>query len=305
MKLQFKNVSWLLVITTSMFLFTSCADHKDEEMFKRMSKSFENSFQIAQKNTSILISELRDKLNDPSTVDKAGIWYPKVVYLQYISENIISSIEHIKDSLNKQRIVSFSDRNNEIILKRIIDSLKKYRIDLFNSDSLVNHEFKNRLDFFNITKKSNDNDPIKKEGFVKTTSGVELICYLSMLENNIAINENIVITYCLSQIPRIIIDDYGAYVIVSQSSTIVQPKQDIQIDAGVGAFNRAVLSEVFANDINVKIDSDGGAHYTFKAPSKPGKYTLPIKISYLDQDGKKETIEKVIEYKVVKEISKE
>ncbi|MBS1656203.1 MAG: hypothetical protein JSU05_15225, partial [Bacteroidetes bacterium] len=118
-------------------------------------------------------------------------------------------------------------------------------------------------------------------------------------------NENVIIAFCLSEIPRIIIDDFGAYVIVGQSSTIVQPKQDIQIDAGIGAFNRAVLPEVIVDSVNIKIDYDGAAHYRFKAPSETGEYSIPIKISYLDQDGKREVVEKNIEYKVVKKISKE
>ena len=50
----------------------------------------------------------------------------------------------------------------------------------------------------------------------------------------------------------------------------------------------------------MKIKDDVIAHYKLKAASRPGKYYVPVKINYTDQNGKQQTVQKEIEYTVAK-----
>jgi hypothetical protein len=48
----------------------------------------------------------------------------------------------------------------------------------------------------------------------------------------------------------------------------------------------------------VALKGNALAVYKLKAPSKPGKYYVPVKINYTDQDGSQQTVQKEIEYTV-------
>lgn len=306
MKLQFKNVSWLLLITTSMFLFISCTDHKkDEELITRMSASFSNSYKASSNAIQDLLASFQEKINDPATASKAKIWYTKATYIQLISERIISGIDLINDSLQNHVKNNFGYRNSKGILNRIIDSIRKYNGEVINTDPRIEEDFSGKLNFYGNPGELFFIDSSADNFYIKFSSATELICFLNMIKSNVVINEYRLIKYCYYQIniPDRFYEYYSA--IIGQNAKIFEPHQKMEIIAGVGAFSKVAQPEIFVNGKNIQLADDATANYSFRVPSKPGKYSVPVKINYIDQDGKREVVEKNIEYKVVKEIGKE
>lgn len=126
-----------------------------------------------------------------------------------------------------------------------------------------------------------------------------MMAILGKLQNNIKINEEKIIRFCFEQTGKIALGPcFPDLPIVVQSSTIVQPSEKIEIIAGICSFYTRVETEVFVYENQVAIGDDGVAISKIKAASKPGKYYVPVKIIYTDQNGKRQSIQKEIEYTV-------
>ncbi|RYZ39035.1 MAG: hypothetical protein EOP49_30525, partial [Sphingobacteriales bacterium] len=90
-------------------------------------------------------------------------------------------------------------------------------------------------------------------------------------------------------------DTYAA--IIGQNSNYLMPGQELEITAGVGAFSKAAAPVVTIGGQTYAIGAEGTA--TAKLPGGGvGSRTVPVRITYTDQEGKQQVIEKNVEYKV-------
>jgi hypothetical protein len=133
---------------------------------------------------------------------------------------------------------------------------------------------------------------------------IAALAILSKFQNNIRINENRTIVFCYNKIDHI--DGYGLdefyspFVVISSSH--VKGGEEIEITSGVGGFSKAALAEIVIDRRNVSLDPVGAAHYKFKASDKPGTHRVPVKISFTDREGKKQTITNNIGYTVANQV---
>jgi hypothetical protein len=207
---------------------------------------------------------------------------------------MIEHIEKLKTEVRKEKSLSH---------KSLIDlhsQLLKYKNDLLNTDSSLRMEFENVImiterSFDTIKTDPNDFPRI----FFKHTSAEAKLATLTKFQNNIKINENQMIRFCDLKVTGIIIDYYGTYsAMVNQSSNYVKSGDQIEISAGVGTFSLKAKPLITINGKNVSPETDGVAYYAFKVSEKPGKHYIPVKIMFIDQDGKKQTISKLVMYTV-------
>ena len=75
------------------------------------------------------------------------------------------------------------------------------------------------------------------------------------------------------------------------------PGQELEITAGVGAFSKAALPTITIGNTVVPIGEDGAAR-TKLAAGAVGTRSVPVRITYTDQDGKQQIIEEKVEYTV-------
>jgi gliding motility-associated protein GldM len=106
-----------------------------------------------------------------------------------------------------------------------------------------------------------------------------------------------VIQFCHNKVGEVAVrfDTYTA--IVGQSSNYVMPGQDIEITAGVGAFSKAALPQIVIGGSNVNIGEDGTAKTKLPGGSN-GDHSIPVRITYTDQDGKQQVINQEVKYTV-------
>jgi len=106
-----------------------------------------------------------------------------------------------------------------------------------------------------------------------------------------------VVAFCHEQVGRVAVrfDTYAA--IIGQSSSYVMPGQEVEITAGVGAFSTGAKPEITINGSRAALEADGAARAKFTAGGV-GQHSVPVTIVYLDQDGKRQTITKNIDYTV-------
>ncbi|MGH2553740.1 MAG: GldM family protein, partial [Chitinophagaceae bacterium] len=73
--------------------------------------------------------------------------------------------------------------------------------------------------------------------------------------------------------------------------------QEIEVTAGVGGFSTKVSPQISINGAGVAVGEDGAAHYKFTAGAL-GTHTIPVHISYTDQNGIVQVRDIPIEYTV-------
>jgi len=92
--------------------------------------------------------------------------------------------------------------------------------------------------------------------------------------------------FCRSQIG--VLDGGGFQVfsaIAAQNTTFLKSGELLEITAGVGSFSVAARPKITIDGKNIPLDPDGTAIYRIKAPGKPGKHVIPVKIEFVKPDG--------------------
>lgn len=264
---------------------------------KALEESLENSNKMLVASSTDIMMSLENKLKDPATHEKANYWYPRAQVIQKISKEAIDHIEKRKlDIYQESKSTKSIFENDSLNLyKMLID----YKTRLLQVDPKLNIQFKNSLKVFTQAIDSlNDNQSRVFKRYLNVSKPA-MNAMLTKLQNNVRFNEQRMIAFCnencASTIWRI---RYGHQPIVVQSSTIVQAGEQIEIISGLAFFSIEQKPNVFVYGKPSPLGEDGVAHYKFKAASKSGKYFVPVKINYIDQDGRQVTVQKEIEYTV-------
>ena len=301
--ITFRN---LLSVIFILSILTSCSDKSETDLavIKALDESIDYSNRSIVRSIEDILISLKDKMSDPGTSERAKYWYPKAQMIQYLSKEAFDNIERIKNDLNKE----YDSEFDEVDIKKIFrnDSLDlyemmiNYRNKVLRVDSSITHEFKNSLRIFtnSLDIAKNNQKGLLMEYFKGSTIFAS-IAVLIKFQNNIRIIEEKILLYCHEHLERI---SFGPCVfilpLIGQSSSIVQAGEKIEIIAGIGSFYPYCKPEVFVYGRSVKLKYEGVAVYKLKAASKPGKYYVPVKINYINQDGRQTTVEKEIEYTV-------
>ncbi len=265
------SVGILLLIS-----FFSCSKKdKSDEAIKLMEESLINSNMVINTSTETILKSLIVKTTEPATMERAKIWYAKTERIASLSKGIYDYLETVKTQLN-EKIISA-----DTLYKRLLN----YKENTLKTDSSIREQFNNSFEFVR---------PITKI----TTSSI-----LISLQNSIKINENKITAFCNQKVGSMdgcgFFDYYSA--IIGQNSKSLQPGSLLEITAGMGAYSRRVAPQIIINGKKMELRDEGFALYKLKVQKVPGTYSIPVKISYLNEFiGKEEWREKDIEYTVTK-----
>ena len=285
----FKTFALVQLLLT---VFASCYNsNTNVEVIEALNESIENSSNwLGQSSKDIMIS-FEEKLRNDGSKERAQYWYPKAKKIEQLSGGIFNYIENLKNNLDSK--VSFSSE--------LFDKLIKYKNEILVVDPQITHEFQKSLTVFTkAVDSAKFNQKTLIQNYFNKRSITSMATMLNKLQNNIRVIENKIILYCHEHVGST--DGHGLATSVSVvsiiNSSVVQPGDDIEIFSGVGEFNTFYKPEVFVYGKVVPIDQTGVAVSKLNAPAKPGKYSVPIKIQYIDQDGRQQTFQKEIEYTV-------
>ncbi len=273
----------------------SCTNHSNDNTFKILDEGFERSNIVIERSTQLFSHSLESKLSDPITSYKAGVWYPKVQIIRELSKEIASYLEKLKTEIKNRK--GLPDEKAIELYGRLL----KYKDDVLNVDSSLKIEFKTRTviteEAFDSVK-HNAND--FRSYFFKDISAQATFSMLNKFRNNIEIIQNRMIQFCSYKVPDP--DNfYEAYSVMAvQSSSYVKAGDLIEVIAGVGTFSLKAKATIIIDGNSVQPGSDGVALYKFKASKNWGKHHIPVEVEFTDQDGKRQTIIKELDYTVMK-----
>jgi len=291
--------------------------------FEVVDKSLVTSNSNLKTANQTLYTSLEAKLNDPMTAEKAKPWYTKAEQAKKISAAIDTYINQLKTDLKAEagaKMVEVDGKQVEEYKKDDLEAatrlfgnekggknkgpefeakLKKFRDEMLGIDPEIRKEFEKTFPV-DANYKTVGQDGKEKDftfAYFHMTPTVAAITLLSKFQNNVKNAENQIVTYCHNQVGavKVVYDQFAA--LVGQSSNYVMPGEEIEINAGVGAYSKAAAPQISIGGASMPIGDDGRATSKFKV-SGSGSKSVPVNVTYTKPDGTKETKTFEVKYTV-------
>ena len=281
--------------------------------FKTVNRSLENTNVTVDKSTSTIMASLEDKKSDPTSAEKANLWYPKAERAQQLSKQLFDYIQSLKNQIlteaggdPKDATKSFKEDNLDVATRIMIEKgagpkllkmLADYRQQILEIDPEIKTEFDKTLPISLDKPKSDTRAGKTWEGayfhMVPTVAGLTI---LSKFQMDVKTSENRVVQFCHNKVGQVTVryDRFAAF--AATNSSYVMPGDKMEITAGIGAFSKAAVPIVSIDGATTPIEDDGAAHKTLTAATSLGKHSIQVTIKYKDQEGKDKEEKKTIEY---------
>lgn len=295
--------------------------------FKTVDSSLTNTNKTVNNSTATILKSLEEKMSEGPTAAKAKIWYPEARNVQQLSANVYDYIQSLKEKILKEAGFNPNSENkfdstykldNLDIATRLMieqkegpklrEKLQSYKsqiLALLNDDAMKNlqpevkKQFQNliqlNLDAPKVEDKSNKSWEVAYFHMVPTVAAVTI---LSKFQNDVKTTENKVVAFCHEQVGAVNVrfDKFDA--IIGQSSNYLMPGQNLEIKAGVGAFAEQARPTISIGGQSQQIGDSGYVRYTTNVGSGLGTHSVPVHITYKDQDGNDRVIDRVVTYTV-------
>jgi len=281
--------------------------------FKTVDNSLIATNRTINLSTDAVMKSLEDKKNDPTSAVKANIWYPKADQAIKLSREMYDYIQNLRNRILKDADFnpadsSFKADNLDIATRIMIDEkegpklrerLDKYKKDLLAIDPLIAEEFKNSLQIdLSMPRVQDKSNKTWESGYFHMVPTVAAVTILSKFQNDVKTSENKVVNFCHQQVGQVVVRFDRFEPIIGQSSNYLMPGQALEIKAGVGAFSNAAKPTISIGGVTQQIGDSGFVSYTTQAAAGLGQKSIPITISYKDQDGNDRRIDRVVSYTV-------
>lgn len=277
-------------------LGVSCSNRSNpnSDIIKSLQESIESSNNSILKSNQEVLASLQDKQFHRSTMIKAKYWYSKALLVQNVSTETFEYIEILKGKIRTE------DVNIKTIANDLFRILTLYKNKLLEVDSIIAPSFEKSFALLTSWTDSAKGDQSKLyERYFKNAHGVSAVAILTRLQNNVRIDEGNMINYFHDQTGKVSLGPCSPDLpIAVQSSTVVQPGEKIEITTGICSFYVEIEPEVFVFDRLVPIGPDGVARSSIKSASVPGRYYVPVRVKYIDQNGKTWNVQKELQYTV-------
>jgi hypothetical protein len=292
------------LLISLLILLYSCDNKKSSEtnIYNALNGSLERSNRQLEKSSEMIEVAMKDKVPNPVFHEKAIIGLPKIEKVRILSREVYNYIEGLKTLLSNETSAISVDKimNTERKGTELFRKLKLLRIALLGADPHLTQEISSMIEFWptSFDSISSDSDLITEKYF-RNVPLVGVLAVLSKFQNDIRITENRLCTLFHEQFTNHGWTHEWPHALIGQSTRYIKPGDPIEITAGIGEFKRVGRPEVKINGKKVVVNEYGYAEYLLKPSSVAGKHSIPIEMSYLDQDGKENRLLKTIEYTVV------
>jgi len=281
--------------------------------FKTVNNSLEETNRVVNNSTNDVMTSLQEKLKDAGTAEKAKIWYEKAQQVQGYSKSMYEFIDELKKKIttgakydpasDKDKGIDNLDVTTRVMVEKgdgklLRSKLEEYRNNILAVDTLISKNFTTALPINTaMPKTKNKSNRTWESAYFHMVPTVAALTILSKFQNDVKTSENKVVTFCHEQVGKVIYrqDAFAALAIANTTNAL--PGQEIEITAGVGGFSKAITPRISIGGQTVQLSEDGAAHYKFKA-DRLGNNSIPVVISYTDQDGQVKNITKTVEYVV-------
>ncbi|ULQ52460.1 gliding motility protein GldM [Flavihumibacter fluvii] len=285
--------------------------------FKTVNQSITTANTVVDEKNNSTFKSFEAKLKDAKTAEKTAIWYPKAQEAQKLSDAMSKYIDELKTELKKESKgekigtaeEKFSEDNLDASTRLLVEGpkgeelhkkLEEYKAAMLKivPEEKANFEKSFPLDLRvpesqNSTLAKND----WKSTYFRMTPTIAALTILSKFQNDVKNSETQVVDYCHKEIGEVevVFDEFQAF--VGTNATYLMPGQELEINAGVGAFSKAAKPSVSVNGASVPLGAEGSALYKTTV-SGAGEKSVNVVVNFTKPDGTPATLNKTIKYTV-------
>lgn len=285
--------------------------------FKTVNNSLGQSNIVLNSSTNNVMTAFADLQKDQKTAQKAAIWQPKAARVTQLSQALSNSIDSLKFRLMKAAgydpangDTTFAEDNLDIPTrimdkegegKKLYAALAQYKKDILAIDPAIAKEFASKIPIDLSVPKSQTGSTGKNDwttAYFHMTPTIAALTMLSKFQNDVKNTENQVVNYCINQVGKVefVLDKFEP--LVGTNSTYLMPGEEMEIKAGLGAFNAAVKPVITIDGRPVAVNANGVAETKFNVGGS-GTRKVTVAVRYVDPNtNKTETLTKEIEYTV-------
>jgi gliding motility-associated protein GldM len=309
-----KMINLMYLVLTAMLALNVSAEILNA--FRTVDNSLIATNRTITLSTDQVMTSLNDQRSQPETKPKADVWYPKAEEARRVSKDVYDYIQALRMKIlgeagfnpKANGDSSFKADNLDIATrimveegegKKLLAKLEDFKKKMWAIDPLIAAEFKNSLQINTTIPPTQDKATGKtwESAYFHMVPTVAAITILSKFQNDIRTSENKVVTFCHEQVGKVVVRFDQFATILGQSSNYLMPGQEIEITAGVGAFSKAAAPSITINGQGATLAEDGAARMKFAAGGI-GNHSIPVHFVYTDQEGKKVTVDKTVQYTV-------
>lgn len=305
-----KMINMMYLVLTALLALNVSAEILNA--FKTVNRSLETTNTTVGNSTSTVLTSLQEKLSTPETAERAKIWYPKAQQIEGYSKAVYDYIQGLKNKILTEAggdpnnpAKSFKEDNLDIAThlmvekgegQKLLKMLTDYKANVLAVDPEIKKTYENALQI-DLAKPptTNKGNNTWEAAYFRMVPTVAAMTILSKFQNDVKTTENKLITYCHEQVGKVTIRFNAYEPIVGQNSQVLLAGQELQINAGLAAFNTENKPTVTINGQPVAVNEKGLATWKNNVSSS-GK--IPVVIRFKNQDGKEEERRQEIEYTV-------
>lgn len=247
------------------------------EAFKTVDRSLMNSTSNISIANNAIYQSLKEKLADDKTKEKASYWEPKARQAQKLSADMDAYINTLKSDLKKgaglqmkekdgRQVEDFKEDNLDASTRLFETNgkgpefqakLEEYKEKMLGLDSAISVKFRSSFPVETTPPQIPGPKKTFTTAYFHMTPTVAALTMLSKFQNNVRNAENQVVTFIHEQIGavKVIYDKFEP--LVSTNATYLMPGQELEIKAGVGAFNNSAKPQVIIQGSNVAVNENG------------------------------------------------
>jgi len=284
--------------------------------FKTVNNSLGNSNDAIETKNQTIFKSFQEKMNEPDTKEKAILWWAKAKQAKELSETMYTYIDGLKDELKKAagynppKDTTFKEDDLEAATRLFVEEgrgkllqqkLEQYKQQLLAIDPDFAKNFGPTLPLDVSIPTTASSVAAKKDwsvAYFHMTPTVAGITILSKFQNDVKNSEAQAVEYFHKKIGEVkmVFDTYVP--LYGQSAQYLMPGQELDITAGIGAYNKESRPVISVDGASVPIQADGTGQYKTTVGG-PGSYTKKLHISFFNQaTGKNETRDVDIKYTV-------
>jgi gliding motility-associated protein GldM len=285
--------------------------------FKVVNNSLITSNQNISVSNNTLYQSLKEKMDDPKSHEKAAIWEPRAMEARRISAYMDTYLDSLKLALKKSADLKmkwdgkdsvedyrtdnldastrmFETNGEGVVLKK---RLEDYKQAMLNIDPSIKAQFASTFPVNTTPPKTEEG---KQKDFTQTffhmTPTIAALTILSKFQNNVKNAENMVVTYCHSQIGAVEVHMDKVGILVGQNSNYLMPGQQLTVTTGVGAYSSSVKSNISINGQPVNMVNGQGEYKTTVGGA--GEHTIQINGSFTNENGVAVPVHQTVNYTV-------
>jgi gliding motility-associated protein GldM len=309
-----KMINMMYLVLTALLALNVSAEIINA--FKTVENSLTKSNNTLSAASDKVYEGLKQSLEDPKTREKASIWAPKAAQVKELSDKLAIQIEGLKERVKKEggydpaKGDTSNWYNNLEAATRVMDkegegeklhvALEQFKKDILAIDPEIAKKFASSLPINTEPPKSESGNTNQTwtTAYFHMTPTIAAVTILSKFQNDVKNTENKVASFCAEQIGavKIIYDKFEP--MVGTNSTYLMPGEQMEVKAGLGAFNSDVKPSVTIDGRPIPVNANGVAETKF-AVGGSGSRKMHVQVKYVDPNtGETKSIDKDVEYTV-------